>query len=122
MIKENVVKILKELPDGVGLVGAAKTKSPEEVLEAIEGGLQIVGENYVQEAREKIDKVLDTLTARQRMIFILRHYQHLSTSEIAEYMSCSQGSVKKQLFRAVQAMKQHLKGFILEKNYEMQKI
>jgi RNA polymerase sigma-70 factor (ECF subfamily) len=73
----------------------------------------------IREAREKIDKVLDTLTARQRMIFILRHYQHLSTSEIAEYMSCSQGSVKKQLFRAVSAIKAHFKNLIPEKSYEM---
>lgn len=74
---------------------------------------------HIREAREKIDKVLDTLTARQRMIFILRHYQHLSTSEIAVYMSCSQGSVKKQLFRAVSAIKAHFKNLIPEKSYEM---
>ena len=50
MIKENVKRILDELPEGVRLVGAAKTRSPEEILEAIEAGLDIVGENYVQEA------------------------------------------------------------------------
>jgi len=75
-----------------------------------------------QEIREKIDHTLNRLSARQRMIFILRHYQQLSTKEIAEYLKCTEGSVKKQLFRAIQAMKQHLKGFILEKDYEMQKI
>lgn len=73
----------------------------------------------IREAREKIDAVLDTLTSRQRMIFILRHYQHLSTQEISEYMSCSQGSVKKQLFRAVSAVKTHFKNLIPEKSYEM---
>lgn len=52
MIKENVQRILKELPSGVVLVGAAKTRTPEEVLEAVEGGLTIVGENYVQEAEK----------------------------------------------------------------------
>lgn len=50
MIRENVRKLLKELPQGVSLVGAAKTRTPEEILEAVEGGLEIVGENYVQEA------------------------------------------------------------------------
>jgi pyridoxal phosphate enzyme (YggS family) len=50
MIRENVQIILKELPDGVELVGAAKTRTPEEILEAVEAGLKIVGENYVQEA------------------------------------------------------------------------
>jgi pyridoxal phosphate enzyme (YggS family) len=52
MIRENLRKILDELPEGVRLVGAAKTRRPEEVLEAIEAGLEIVGENYVQEAEK----------------------------------------------------------------------
>lgn len=50
MITENVKEILKELPEKVQLVGAAKTRSPEEILEAIDAGLGIIGENYVQEA------------------------------------------------------------------------
>jgi len=50
MIKQNVNQILGELPDGVQLVAAAKTRQPEEVLEAVESGVKIVGENYVQEA------------------------------------------------------------------------
>ena len=57
MIKENVQKILGELPDGVQLVGAAKMKSPEEVLEAVNGGLKIVGENYVQEAEKAFQSI-----------------------------------------------------------------
>lgn len=52
MIKDNMKKILEELPDGVVLVGAAKTRTPEEVLEAINAGLEIIGENYVQEAEK----------------------------------------------------------------------
>lgn len=50
MIRENVRRILEELPEGVQLVGAAKTRAPEEIMEALEAGLEIVGENYVQEA------------------------------------------------------------------------
>ena len=52
MIKENVDKILRELPDGVKLEAACKTRSPEEITEAIEAGVEIIGENYVQEAEE----------------------------------------------------------------------
>ena len=48
-IRENVKLILSELPDGVELVAAAKTRRPEEVLEAIESGVDIIGENYLQE-------------------------------------------------------------------------
>ncbi len=49
-IKENVRRILAELPPGVELVAAAKTKTAQEILEAAEAGVKIVGENYVQEA------------------------------------------------------------------------
>jgi RNA polymerase sigma-70 factor (ECF subfamily) len=75
-----------------------------------------------KEIREKIDQTLNKLSGQQRIIFILKHYQQLTTKEIAEYLDCSEGSVKRQLFRAVSAMKVHLKGLILENKYEMQKI
>jgi hypothetical protein len=51
-IRENVARILRELPPGVELVAAAKTKSPAEILEAIDAGVRVIGENYVQEAIE----------------------------------------------------------------------
>jgi len=50
MILENVERILRELPTGVELVAAAKSQTPEKVLEAIEAGVRTIGENYVQEA------------------------------------------------------------------------
>jgi pyridoxal phosphate enzyme (YggS family) len=48
-IQDNVRRILAELPPGVELAAAAKTRRPEEILEAIEAGVAIIGENYVQE-------------------------------------------------------------------------
>jgi pyridoxal phosphate enzyme (YggS family) len=50
VIQDNVKQILAELPAGVELVAAAKTKTPEEILEATQAGVKIIGENYVQEA------------------------------------------------------------------------
>jgi len=50
MIKQNIDQISSELPNGVELVAAAKTRQPEEILEAVEAGVKIVGQNYVQEA------------------------------------------------------------------------
>jgi pyridoxal phosphate enzyme (YggS family) len=57
MIKQNVVQILSELPNGVELVAAAKTRNPEEILQAIEAGVKIVGENYIQEAEPAYEVV-----------------------------------------------------------------
>jgi len=50
MIEKNVKEILKELPRGVELVAAAKARTPEEIIKAIDAGVKIVGENYLQEA------------------------------------------------------------------------
>jgi len=50
MIKDNIKRILNELPEGVELVAAAKTRTPEEILEVIDAGVILIGENYVQEA------------------------------------------------------------------------
>ncbi len=49
-IKENVQQLLKELPGGVELVAAAKGRTAQEVLQAVDAGIKIIGENYVQEA------------------------------------------------------------------------
>lgn len=57
MIKENVKALLAELPKGVHLVGAAKTRTPEEIDEAVAAGLEIIGENYVQEAERAFQVV-----------------------------------------------------------------
>jgi pyridoxal phosphate enzyme (YggS family) len=57
MIKQNVSQILSELPDGVHLVAAAKTRKPGEILEAVEAGIKIIGENYVQEAERAYEVV-----------------------------------------------------------------
>lgn len=50
LIRQNVRRILSELPEGVHLVAAVKGVEPAEIIEAIEAGIKIIGENYIQEA------------------------------------------------------------------------
>jgi pyridoxal phosphate enzyme (YggS family) len=45
-------------PDSIRLVAVSKTVPAETVKEAIEAGATILGENYVQEAREKFDALV----------------------------------------------------------------
>ena len=45
-------QLLGELPAGILLVAAAKTREPPEILTAIEAGIRIIGENYLQEAEK----------------------------------------------------------------------
>ena len=58
-IRENVKQILSELPPGVALVAAAKTRSPGEIQEAVEAGIRVIGENYLQEAESAYQAVGD---------------------------------------------------------------
>lgn len=44
-------------PESIRLVAVSKTASLNQVLEAIDAGVQILGENYVQEAKKKISEV-----------------------------------------------------------------
>ncbi|MCM8757987.1 MAG: YggS family pyridoxal phosphate-dependent enzyme [Candidatus Omnitrophica bacterium] len=52
LIKENVKDLLMQLPKDVNLVCAVKSRRLKEILEAIEAGVKIIGENYIQEAEE----------------------------------------------------------------------
>ena len=63
MIADNVKKTLAEIANGnpygeaVTLVAATKTRTPEEINEAIAAGITDIGENKVQEFRDKFDLV-----------------------------------------------------------------
>lgn len=59
MIEENVKKLLEEIPaqnafgEKVTLVAAVKTQTPEDINRAICGGVTDIGDNHVQEFRDK---------------------------------------------------------------------
>jgi pyridoxal phosphate enzyme (YggS family) len=73
-IHDNVRRVLSELPPGVELVAAAKTRTPAEILEAVEAGVRAIGENYVQEAAAAFEAV----GRRSRWHFI----GHLQTNKV----------------------------------------
>ncbi len=56
----------------------------------------------------QVKNALYTLAPKQRLIFDLRHQQHMAIKEIAEHLQCSQSTVKTQLQRAVLKLRQHL--------------
>lgn len=51
-IKKTVEFLLKEIPKNVIIVGAVKSRRMDEIIKAIKAGIQVIGENYVQEAEE----------------------------------------------------------------------
>ncbi len=56
-IKHNIKEILPSIPENVILEAAAKTRTADEILQAINAGIKIIGENYVQESISIIDKI-----------------------------------------------------------------
>ncbi len=56
----------------------------------------------------QVKNALHTLAPKQRLIFDLRHQQHMAIKEIAGHLQCSQSTVKTQLQRAVLKLRQKL--------------
>jgi pyridoxal phosphate enzyme (YggS family) len=56
-IKEKYDEIKKTIPYGVAIVAATKQRTIKEIEEAVKAGIEIVGENYVQEAVSKYKRI-----------------------------------------------------------------
>ncbi len=69
-VSENLINVIERIkraarkvgrdPSEVTLVAAAKSVEIKKIKEAISGGVRAIGENYVQEAAEKIKKIKDS--------------------------------------------------------------
>jgi pyridoxal phosphate enzyme (YggS family) len=57
LIERNIAELLAEIPNGIQVVAAAKARTPRDVLEAVQAGIRIIGENYVKEAKEAYEVV-----------------------------------------------------------------
>ncbi|MBL6757236.1 MAG: RNA polymerase sigma factor [Planctomycetes bacterium] len=61
-----------------------------------------------EERREQFDVALERLSARDREILVLRHYQELSYREISEALEIPEGTVMSRLFHARKRLRVHL--------------
>lgn len=59
-----------------------------------------------------INKVLNTLSPKQRMVFTLKFYQEYKIKEIADIMQCTEGTIKRYLFNATNKMREGLKNIL----------
>ncbi|HHH84634.1 MAG TPA: YggS family pyridoxal phosphate-dependent enzyme [Firmicutes bacterium] len=103
-IKENIlrvreavetVKAKKGLTQKVALCAATKTRSLEEIKEALRGGVDIVGENRIQEAREKYPFISE---ANRHFI---GHLQKNKIKYTFDLFSCIQSVDSIELLRAL---------------------
>lgn len=59
-----------------------------------------------------VNKALNELPPRQRMVFTLKYFEEYKIREIAEIMQCTEGAVKKYLFNATHRMRDKLRSII----------
>jgi len=67
---------------------------------------------FAGQLRTRIQTALSGLTARERMVFELRHYQGLKLRNIGEILGTSEEAAKNCLFRATQKMRVALGDFV----------
>ena len=65
-----------------------------------------------EELGTKIGEALASLGEDQRMVFVLREYEGLDYTEIAQVMGVSEGTVKSRLFRAKEALRARLEPYL----------
>jgi RNA polymerase sigma-70 factor (sigma-E family) len=59
------------------------------------------------ERRAAVTEALATLSARQRTVLVLRYWEDLTETDIAELLSCSLGTVKTHARRGLAALRSH---------------
>ncbi len=57
---------------------------------------------------EIVNAAVESLSPKQKMTFILKHYEGYKIREIAEMMNCKEGTVKKYLFDAIKNLRKKL--------------
>ena len=60
------------------------------------------------ELAEIVDAALEILSPRQKITFVLKHYEGYKIREIAEMLNCKEGTVKKYLFDAIKNLRKKL--------------
>ncbi len=64
---------------------------------------------FAKEIQAKLEAALGRLSARQRAVFLLRHYENLALEDIAATLKLDSGTVKAHLFRAIGKLREELK-------------
>ena len=64
---------------------------------------------FAAQIRQRLAAALDRLSARQRAVFTLRHFEDRSLDEIAEILAVDTGTVKAHMFRAIAKLREELR-------------
>ncbi|MBM3247478.1 YggS family pyridoxal phosphate-dependent enzyme [Candidatus Pacearchaeota archaeon] len=88
--KEKYQDIIAEIPSNIKIVGVTKAKSPEEIKRAIDSGIKIIGENYIQEAKQKYEELKNLLKEKKIEFHLIGHLQSNKVKDAAEIFDCIQ--------------------------------
>ncbi len=61
------------------------------------------------EISSRVHQAMNALSAQQKLVFTLKHYEGYKLREIADMINTSEGTVKKHLFTATQRLRSQLK-------------
>ena len=64
-----------------------------------------------RELSREIALAMESLSDKQRAVFVLRHFHEQKLQEIAKTLGCAEGTVKNYLFRATQHMQEKLREY-----------
>jgi RNA polymerase sigma-70 factor (ECF subfamily) len=67
-----------------------------------------------EQLRQAIERAVEDLSAQQKVIFRLRHYENYALEEIADLLGLRAGTVRAHLFRAIHKIRKELSGWVTE--------
>ncbi len=86
----------------------SNNEDPDPVELVADSGLTSVEKIQAKETGRRVAAALETLSARQRAVFVLRHQEGLALKEIAAMLQLEEGTIKAHLHRAVRALRAEL--------------
>ena len=76
--------------------------------ELIYDGISPEEKTVENDVSEIVNAAVDTLSPKQKITFVLKHYEGYKIREISEMLGCKEGTVKKYLFDAVKNLRKKL--------------
>jgi RNA polymerase sigma-70 factor (ECF subfamily) len=67
-----------------------------------------------EQLRQAIEKAVEGLSAQQKVIFRLRHYENYALEEIADLLGLRAGTVRAHLFRAIHKIRKELSSWVTD--------
>jgi len=107
-----MMRLRRKRPDVVPVEGVDEQEGDLPVPEALIDWCLLPEQELVNaEARAEMERAIDELPPKLRVVFVMRELEELSTSETAEALGLSEQAVKTRLHRARLLLRERLSGY-----------